>query len=251
MGKSEGSSDDWLVTYGDLVTLLLVFFVLLYTLTPGVEETAFNSFISYFQKNSGFFEQAQMATESAQNQADPEQVEEFIEEQLARWEAFTDFLEEQNLESDVNVKLMTDGVLITLSDSLTFRSGSDKLLPKAQLILQQVSKTINNDVEEIEVQGHTDNVPLGTGAKFSSNWHLGAARAVSVVQYLQTRSQADIDRFKASSYGEYRPVADNATREGRRKNRRVEIYLRDEIKISDPNPVTTMIKPEDDPVTVN
>ena len=79
MGKPKEDSGTWLMTYGDLVTLLLVFFVLLYTMTPGVEEQAFNSFISYFQQHSGFFPDNSSLTTDLQNNPNPEQVDEFLE----------------------------------------------------------------------------------------------------------------------------------------------------------------------------
>ncbi|MCG8373685.1 MAG: OmpA family protein, partial [Balneolales bacterium] len=97
----------------------------------------------------------------------------------------------------------------------------------AREILAGVSTAITESEWEVEVQGHTDNVPISNGLLYPSNWHLGAARAVSVVQYLQEISDAIPQRFMATSFGEYRPVADNNSPEGRRQNRRVEIYLRD------------------------
>lgn len=228
MGKSEGDSQSWLVTYSDLVTLILTFFVLLYTMTSGVEKTSFNSFIQYFQKNAGFLPESQAAVESIENKIDPEQLEAMMEEQMQRWEAFADFLHKQDLSSEVDMQLLQDGVKITLSDSLTFESGSSELLPVAEVVLKQVAEVMGDRVLDTEVQGHTDNVPI-SNMIYQSNWHLGAARSVSVVQYLQSQADMDPAHFKASSFGEYRPVSENETPDGRRKNRRVEIYLRDMI----------------------
>lgn len=226
MGKSEGNSETWLVTYSDLVTLLLVFFVLLYTLTPGVEDSAFNSFISYFQKSPGFFDDNAVSNDDASSQS-----QEMEEESLERWDAFADFLSRHGLSSEVGILRVPDGVKITLSDSLTFESGSAELLPLAEVVLEEVANILDNRIKEIEVQGHTDNVPIADTV-FPSNWHLGAARSVSVVQFIQNRALVNPDRFKASSFGEYHPVTDNDTEIGRRQNRRVEIYIRDETLMS-------------------
>ena len=226
MGKSEGDSQSWLVTYSDLVTLILTFFVLLYTMTSGVEKTSFNSFIQYFQKNAGFLPESQAAIESIENEIDTERLEEMMEEQMERWQAFADFLHEQDLSSEVDIQLLQNGVKITLSDSLTFESGSSELLPVAKVVLEQVAEVLGDRVLDIEVQGHTDNVPI-SNMIYQSNWHLGAARSVSVVQYLQQMAEIDPAHFKASSFGEYQPVSENETADGRRKNRRVEIYLKD------------------------
>ncbi|MAL16807.1 MAG: hypothetical protein CL670_08460 [Balneola sp.] len=248
MGKSDGNSQDWLVTYSDLVTLILTFFVLLYTMTSGVEEKAFNSFLQYFQNDAGFLPEATAMTETINNQVDPEEMQELVEEQLERWQSFADFLEENDLTDEVEVKMISDGIKITLSDSLTFESGSSELLPNAKDILKQVAGMIDNKVEEIEVQGHTDNVPIARDSYYKTNWHLGAGRSVSVVEFLQESANVDPQRFKATSFGEYHPVETNETVEGRRKNRRVEIYLRDLIIQDDINPIQTL---EDDVPTTN
>ncbi len=225
MGKSEGNSETWLVTYSDLVTLLLVFFVLLYTLTPGVEDSVFDSFISYFQKTPGFFDDTAVSTDDGGQMED---AEELLDESLERWDAFADFLKRHGLSSEVGLLRVPDGVKITLSDSLTFESGSAELLPLAEMVLAEVADILDNRINELEVQGHTDNVPLAETSYYPSNWHLGAARAVTVVQFIQNRADVDPDRFKASSFGKYRPVTENDTVENRRQNRRVEIYVRDE-----------------------
>lgn len=237
MGKSNrNSQDNWLVTYSDLVTLILTFFVLLYTMTSGVEEKAFNSFLQYFQKHSSFLPEAAAVTESILNQVDPEILEKEAEEQMERWQAFVDFLEEQQLSDVVEVNMIIGGIKITLSDSLTFDSGSSALLPKAKEVLNKVADLMIHKVEEIEVQGHTDDVPIARDSFYRTNWHLGAARAVSVVQYLHQSSNMEASRFKAASFGEYRPVASNDTPEGRLRNRRVEIYLRDKLIQEEINP---------------
>lgn len=239
MGKSEGGADTWLMTYGDMVTLLMVFFIVLYTMTPGVEERAFNSFISYFQKNTGFFEDNALNAESLESKdSSAEEASNMIEENLEQWMAFADFLEENNMASEIKIRVMTDGVQITLSDSLTFESGSSSLLPGAKKVLNEVAGLIDKRVQMIEVQGHTDNIPISGNSVYRTNWHLGAARAVSVVQHLQNEVNITPDHFVATSYGEYRPIATNETPTGRRKNRRVEIYLREKLYYENPDPIS-------------
>ena len=227
MGKPKEDSGTWLMTYGDLMTLLLVFFVLLYTMTPGVEERVFNSFISYFQQHSGFFPDNNSLTTDLQNNPNPEQVDDFLVENMERWQVMAEFVENTKETEGVDVESIDDGFLITLADSVAFMSGSSELLPQAKNILNGIATSIGDDYWEIEVQGHTDNVPIARGGIYQTNWHLGAARSVSVLQYLQEKANLKPEFFQATSFGEHRPVATNETPEGRRSNRRVEIYLKD------------------------
>lgn len=230
MGKSKGSSENWLMTYGDLMTLLLVFFVLMYTLTPSISDSTFQAFIEYFKKTPGLFDANNIKKNDFESQlSDSTNFEDLLEERAEYWQALKDVLEEYNLSSEVDIELSSSGVKITLSDSLTFESGSSELLPDAKIILDQVARKIDKNVAEIEVQGHTDNVPINSASIHKTNWHLGAARAVSVVEFVQEKSDIDPKNFKASSFGEFKPIAQNETETGRRRNRRVEIYLKDEL----------------------
>ncbi len=229
MGKPKEDSGTWLMTYGDLMTLLLVFFVLLYTMTPGVEEQAFNSFITYFQQHSGFLPDNSSVTTDLQNNPNPEQVDEIVLEQMERWQNMSELIE--NITANMyglDIEVIDDGLLITLADSVSFLSGSSSLLPQAEKILDEVTDLFTDGNWDIEVQGHTDNVPVSSDGIHQTNWHLGAARAVSVLQYLQDKTPLNPTYFKATSFGEHRPVATNNTPEGRRSNRRVEIYLKDQ-----------------------
>lgn len=238
MGKPKEDSGTWLMTYGDLVTLLLVFFVLLYTMTPGVEEESFNAFLSYFQKNASFFSYNTSVNNNLENNLNSAQTNSLLQERLEKWEEMAEFAEHIALIEGVKIEATADGFLVTMNDSVAFESGSSELLPEARNILDRVAHSITNGHWLIEVQGHTDNVPI-SGGIYQTNWHLGAARAVSVVQYLQSHSNIPPQNFKASSFGEFKPVADNNTAEGRRQNRRVEIYLLEDQTV---HPIYTQVE---------
>lgn len=220
MGRSKRDTGNWLVTYSDLVTLLLVFFVLLYMLTPGIDDSTFDNFISHFQSSVGVINKSSVVSQRSNDRTD------YRIEVIQRYNALEDFLKERGLESQVEIEHMPEGLKITLSDSLTFNSGSSELLPMAREVLSKIAIIFDEEVESAEVQGHTDNVPIAQNSFYQSNWHLGAARSVSVVQFIRDHSGLAPDRYKASSYGEYRPVTTNETPGGRRQNRRVEIYVR-------------------------
>lgn len=220
MGKSEGNTGNWLVTYSDLVTLLLVFFVLLFMLTPGVDESTFDNFLSYFQKSIGIIEHTSALDQSRDSR------ETYQAEVMEKWEQVQQFLEEYDLSSQVDIQSVSDGVKITLSDSLTFNSGSAEILPLAKLVLEEIAVAFDDEIGETDVQGHTDTVQIREGSPYKTNWHLGAARAASVLLFIQERTSLYPGIFKATSHSEYKPVAPNTTAEGRRQNRRVEIYVR-------------------------
>lgn len=223
------------MTYSDMVTLLLVFFVVLYMLTPGVDMDTLQQFLRRFQGGLGVLEQQQTVID----RLSLDRKDELKEERLERWQALVDFVEDRQLDEFFEIELIPEGIRITLSESVTFNSGSSELLPQARNILAEIADQFTDDIYETEVQGHTDNVPLRESAYYRSNWDLGAARAVSVVRFIMGNSNLPPERFKASSYGEYRPVATNDTPAGRRTNRRVEIYVRyDDEYIDLSEPVT-------------
>lgn len=236
MGRSKKDTGNWLMTYSDMVTLLLVFFVVLYMLTPGVDTDTLQEFLRRFQGGTGVLEQQQTVIDHRSM----EREQELKQERMERWQALVDFVEDRQLEEYFEIDLIPEGIRITLSESVTFNSGSSDLLPEARNILTEIGELFSDDIYETEVQGHTDNVPLRESAYYRTNWDLGAARAVSVVRFIKDITDLPPDRFKASSYGEYRPIAPNDTPGGRRTNRRVEIYVRydDEyIDLSDELPI--------------
>lgn len=215
MGRSKRNSENWLLTYSDFVTLLLVFFVLLYLLTPGVDQSTFDNFISFFQRSIGIIDESAVV--------DRETLKKRLMEE---WQTIEQILKDMGLEDEVELEEIPEGVKITISNQLTFDSGSSDLRPEAEEILQEIAVIFDEEIVEMEVQGHTDTVPISENSHYQTNWHLGASRAVSVVQFIRTLTNLEPEKFKASSYGEYVPIASNQTAEGRRKNRRVEIYVR-------------------------
>jgi chemotaxis protein MotB len=113
---------------------------------------------------------------------------------------------------------------VKMKDKILFSSGSAALGKDGRSALQAVADALRNvQGKTIRVEGHTDNVPTG-GTSFPSNWHLSTARALAVVRFLQSAG-VDPTKLAAAGYGEFQPVADNASAEGRSLNRRIEIVL--------------------------
>jgi len=132
-------------------------------------------------------------------------------------------------EGTIAFKKHQDRLTIELSDRILFDSGSDMIKPGGLEILKRVGEVLKQHIGNIEivVGGHTDNVPIRgkSGGLYANNWVLSAARAVSVVRYLQDEVGIPADHMTAAGYSQYRPIADNATDSGRALNRRIEIVL--------------------------
>jgi flagellar motor protein MotB len=126
--------------------------------------------------------------------------------------------------SGVTVHTEPQGVVITVEEQLLFQPGQAVLDKRAQAVLDQLAQWLITQTGDIRVEGHTDNTPIET-AQYPSNWELSSARALAIVQHLVHQSSLTPQRLSAVGYGEHRPVADNSTIEGKRKNRRVDIVL--------------------------
>ena len=128
-------------------------------------------------------------------------------------------------DDSVSLAVNDRGLVIILSDDVLFDSGQAVVKDKAHSVLDKVSSVVKSKVpnKDIGVGGHTDNVPI-THSKWESNWELSTARATNVLHYLVSK-KVNPGKLSATGYGEHRPIASNNTKEGRSKNRRVEIVI--------------------------
>ncbi len=208
----------WMVTFSDMVTLLLTFFVMIVAMSE-VEVKKFEEALSYFQGSTGLL----MQEGGPPDVATGEQFK--SREQAAHYEELLDHLKADNLEDDVQVELTDRGIHIIITDSVMFRSGEAVLIEPSRTILKLLSTLIDETVASVVVEGHTDDRPIHT-ARYPSNWELSAARAASTVRFLHAQTDALApSQYVVIGYGPYRPVATNETSEGRAQNRRVEILL--------------------------
>ena len=126
---------------------------------------------------------------------------------------------------DVDVQVLKGVVYISLNDNMLYQSGSYEISPKAAETLSKIAKIITDYKDyEVLIEGNTDNVPIAK-TNIRNNWDLSALRASSVVQELQNKYGVDPSRLTAGGRGEYNPVADNETADGRAKNRRTQIII--------------------------
>lgn len=215
--------DDWVMTYGDMMSLLLTFFVLIVSFSS-MQETKFEQAAASLADAFGVL-------------ATPESVIEFHDplvpshnpttedaEVLYEVRSVEKLLLEEGLAGDIEVEVTDEGVLFRLNAPFMFESGGAKLKNEPRGVLDKLSGFFKKFPYKIRVDGHTDNIPIHSG-RFDSNWELSSSRAVSVARYFQSMDIPP-ERISATGYGEYRPIADNDSPQGRKKNRRVEIFLK-------------------------
>lgn len=207
----------WMTTFSDMMMVLVVFFVMIVSMSH-VEVEKFRDALSYFQEDPGILQSDAMMDSEIETPL-------LTAQQAQRYESLIDHLEEEDLDDNVDVDLLEDGIQASINDSVMFNTAEAEIIEPARTVLGQLADIVDNDIESIVVEGHTDSRPITT-ARYPTNWELSAARASSVVRFLQDQEDVlDPSQYVAIGYGEHRPVATNATPQGRAQNRRVEIFL--------------------------
>jgi chemotaxis protein MotB len=125
---------------------------------------------------------------------------------------------------EVSIHMGPEGLVLSLREVGFFDSGSAAMRPQALAAFSRVVKILQEEPHRLRIEGHTDNIPIHT-RRFASNWELSTARATEVVRLLIMRYDFSPDRLSAAGYGEFHPVADNSTLDGRQSNRRVDVVV--------------------------
>ncbi len=175
------------------------------------------------------------------NQVSALQKEKDMAGQMAR--ALEDEMRHDLESKDVTISKLQGKLTVTIVDRVMFDSGEAVLKPDGAAVMQKIADLLAGHPElKIHVIGHTDNVPIRQTAqsRFASNWELSAARALAAVHFLTEKAGVDPRRVGAVGYGEFRPIADNSTAEGRAKNRRIAItILPEELATAEEGPAAT------------
>ena len=212
----QDTTERWLVSYADFITLLFAFFTTMYAISH-VE-------VGKLEKFEGSMRSAFKATGDIPNSPVIGGIRPLSPSDLEIEKEIKLSLKEFATIQEVTVSRGERGVIVSLGDALLFESASASIREEAIAVLSSIAsviKTINN---EVVIEGYTDNIPI-KNSKYPSNWELSTARAVSVLMYFLDRHHMNPSRFSASGYGEYRSIASNTTPEGRAKNRRVDIIF--------------------------
>jgi chemotaxis protein MotB len=215
--------DRWLLTYADLITLLLVFFVVMYSISKADDRKWANFSASLQKAFSNLVLSGQDAT-AVSGDAGGAAGDAITDDFAALRNDVLTTAQQMGLENEVSVTLQREGMAISLSSDLLFDSGQADLKPDSTLLIDQMALRLRGMPNEVRVEGHTDSIPIDS-AIYPTNWELSIARATVVTRYLTEVGGIQPQRLSAVGYGEFRPVADNSTREGRALNRRVEILV--------------------------
>ncbi|MEN6350115.1 MAG: flagellar motor protein MotB [Syntrophomonas sp.] len=248
-GEGEGGMERWLISYADFITLLMVFFVIMYAMSQidaakyAAMANSLNQVLtgspsasltyqgpSMVEGASGQKLQAKPGNETA-NQEQLEQVKEMITEFIESEDQQQAAEAQKNgntsatkLSDNIIIYEQERGLVISFKDTMLFPSGSDELTAQAGEVITQVGGALLKLPNYIRVEGHTDNRPINT-AKFPSNWELSVLRASNVVHVLHESAGIPADRLSIVGYGETRPLVANDTEQGRAMNRRVDIVI--------------------------
>lgn len=217
----------WLVSYADFITLLFAFFVTMYS-TSSVQEGKFRAVSDSAENAFNPSHYSAKKIEIGPNFSAKERKTAQIGHIVAIKEAFKE-LEKSN---KMNVFQDRRGIVIRITDTALFNSGSAEIRKEAIEAVDRLAGVLAPMKENIHVEGHTDNMPINS-VQFPSNWELSSARSTSIVRNFISHG-VDPARLTAIGYGEYRPIAGNDTEEGRGRNRRVDIViLNDEHEINE------------------
>ncbi|MBB6452137.1 chemotaxis protein MotB [Salirhabdus euzebyi] len=249
--KDSGSTASWMTTYADLITLVLVFFILLFSMSQiDIEKFKavadsyrdrvifdFNPSIVPAENPSELGDDVDAESPSelreppANEENDEEEKEDENPDELESEgnleelvQEVQSFLTREGLNEVISANITERGVVLILQEQILFESGEAELIEEGKPFLDKVGKLLNTIPNHVKVEGHTDSRPIST-FRYPSNWELSGARASSVIRYLIDGHELDSKRFQLSSFADTRPIASNDSPENLQKNRRVEIVI--------------------------
>lgn len=209
----------WLLTYADLITLLLAFFIVMYSMSNldakkfGQMSDALNGILK-----------GGASLSNAASEGGPGGGVLHLGEFRVLQRQIQQSLRQHHLEDKIKTIQDPRGLVIRVLESAAFDPGKADLKPELLPVLRMIVNDVALMPNHLRVEGHTDNTPIHT-AQYPSNWELSTARATQVVRYMVEQLHLDPERVSALGYAEYRPVASNFSSAGRTRNRRVDIVV--------------------------
>lgn len=239
----EEGAPAWLATMGDLMSLLLVFFILMLSFANTDKQLflqamgSIQSALGVKDDNPGSFQlKSTSMIEWSEKKSNPmidimdvEQPNEAPSIDQKIMQKVQQSIAENNLSRIVEAESSERGVIVRVKGGALFKAGSDQLLPISFVFLDEIIRITQEFPYELSIEGHTDDGPINT-PRFPTNWHLSASRSIAVLRYMVDAGNLDPSRIGASGYGSTRPLVPNDSSESRAVNRRVEfVYKRDPV----------------------
>lgn len=221
-GSSRNNSDRWLLTYADLITLLLAFFIIMFSMSHldakrfGKVSQALAGILNGRSVEAVF--ERKFDDEEGSGPLKISRLR--IMMRAIEHKAFEKGIDDNKFESEITER----GLVIHIMEQALFAPSEAKLSERAREVLDLVASELEDIPNHIRVEGHTDNAPISTG-RYPSNWELSSARATEVVRYLINQHDIPGKNISALGYGMFRPIRPNNTIENRAKNRRVDILV--------------------------
>lgn len=223
--EDQENHDRWLLTYSDLITLLLAFFIMMYTLSrqdaQKYEEVS-EHLRAIFSGGSGVIGKGNALVRTGAAVLPPEASNSEIMKQLE--EEIKSVGVPEEVQRNVTILLDERGIVVRALDQAFFEEGKADLQEKAKETISKIIPILKQVNRDVRIEGHTDNVPIST-AEFKSNWELSVKRATEVVRYIIEKGGFPPEMISASGYAEFRPLVPNINQENRSKNRRIEIIM--------------------------
>ena len=237
----EHIDESWLIPYADVLTLLLALFIVLFAASE-VDSQKFqqisDSFNEVLQGGSGVLEHEASVeqfgdTVQLPSPAELEDIEKTsqmtleqdLKELVELQEKIEGYIEDKGLSTKLETEMTSKGLVLQITEGVLYYSGSADITEDSRTIAEEISNLLVTDpARKILIEGHTDNVPTASD-KFPSNWELSSARAINFMKILLENEDLEPEKFSATGYAEYQPVASNDTEKGRAENRRVEVLI--------------------------
>lgn len=244
--EKHANHERWLVSYADFITLLFAVFVVLYAMGQS-DKKKVEEVMQAIQQSFGMATAGATAPKvnviasqsitvipslkpdikvAPMGKARTGQAKSRAEEKDFRQikSAVEAYLVKQGAQNKVTLEITRRGLIVSLKEAGFFNSGQATIKPEAYDLINTIAEVMTQYNNPLRVEGHTDNVPIST-SQFPSNWELSTARATNGLKYLLRNFDVDANKISATGFAEYRPIADNATAEGRAKNRRVDLVM--------------------------
>ncbi len=218
-----------MTTYGDMVTLILTFFILLYSFST-IDVMKFQKMLFSFRGAIGvidggktFEEDQKVFSGQTMEDAGSSRKQTMDSTKVAR--KIQSIIRKHGLEKEVNVSINQRGVVVSISEGLLFQAGQYELLPEGKIVLSILGEIFREIPNDISAEGHSDSIPVNGKGIIRDNWDLSALRSSRIVSFLSGSADLSPRRLQSVGYGESRPIMPNDTDYHRQMNRRVDLVI--------------------------